>query len=309
MLQAVADDIARIPGYSIVTTLEAGTESRLEGEVIVVDDAEQEAAVFQRLLGEVEAVLVIAPETNGVLKERCRRVIEAGVASWNCSPAAIGLCGDKLRLAEHLLVNRLPTIPARIADFSTPANEMSWPVVLKPRDGAGSCFTFLIQNVLDWEAAIETIREAGVGNQFLVQPYATGRSLSIGMNISLDGKRIECLPVGEQRLSGDGRFQYLGGRIPANLPSSVSDAIQGVARATCRTIPGLAGYVGIDFVLTDQGDPLIVEINPRLTTSYVGYRQLYDEALPQRWLPSTGAITNSTARSIEFGPFSFLNSW
>jgi predicted ATP-grasp superfamily ATP-dependent carboligase len=39
----------------------------------------------------------------------------------------------------------------------------------------------------------------------------------------------------------------------------------------CRAIPGLAGYVGVDLILT-PGGPLVVELNPRLTTSYLGLR-------------------------------------
>ena len=36
-------------------------------------------------------------------------------------------------------------------------------------------------------------------------------------------------------------------------------------------IPSLRGYVGIDFIQTEEG-PMVLEINPRLTTSYCGLR-------------------------------------
>jgi predicted ATP-grasp superfamily ATP-dependent carboligase len=38
----------------------------------------------------------------------------------------------------------------------------------------------------------------------------------------------------------------------------------------------LWGYAGIDLILT-AGGPVILEINPRLTTSYVGLRQATGE--------------------------------
>jgi hypothetical protein len=48
-----------------------------------------------------------------------------------------------------------------------------------------------------------------------------------------------------------------------------------VASAACRTIPGLRGFVGVDLLLDEEtGTVTVVEINPRLTTSYLGYRQL-----------------------------------
>jgi predicted ATP-grasp superfamily ATP-dependent carboligase len=43
----------------------------------------------------------------------------------------------------------------------------------------------------------------------------------------------------------------------------------GLAGRLAATIPGLWGYVGVDLVLTREG-PVILEINPRLTTSYCG---------------------------------------
>ena len=302
MLQAVTADIARLTDWSVVTTLEAGLSFPLNGDIVPVDRPTDEAAVFDRLLHEVDAVLVIAPETDGVLAERCRRVRAAGVASWNCSPASIELCGDKLRLADHLRAYNLQTIPTKLVDLRQRLDETPWPVVLKPRDGAGSCLTFLVENQLDWEYAAQSFREAGASDKCLAQPFVAGRALSVGVNISLDGQRIECLPVGEQRLSDDRRFHYLGGIIPAAIPAAACTAIHELVLAACGTITGLAGYIGFDFLLTREGRPLIVEINPRLTTSYVGYRQLFTGTLPERWLPSTGSVPLATWKPdpIEF---------
>ena len=109
MLQAVAEDIARLPDCSVVTTLETGLPFPPNIEVIRVDNPDDESVMFQRLLGDVDAVLVIAPETDGVLSERCQQVTSANVTSWNCSVAAIELCGDKLQLSKHLAAHGIPT--------------------------------------------------------------------------------------------------------------------------------------------------------------------------------------------------------
>ena len=311
MLQAVTDDIARLPDCSVVTTLESGLPFPSNIEVIRVDNADAESAWFHRLLCEADAVLVIAPETNGVLAERCRQVTETNVTSWNCSGAAIELCGDKLRLSQHLAVHGLPTLPTTSVDLDQPTSPTTFPVVLKPRDGAGSCLTFLVQNCQHWEHAAQSFHEAGASHGCLSQPFVTGRALSVGVNISLDGRRIECLPVGEQRLSTDGRFQYLGGVIPANISPKAQTAIEDLVLATCRSIDGLAGYIGLDLLLTKDDSPVIVEINPRLTTSYIGYRQLYAQPIPGRWFSSADGTPPSPIQTgpIEFSPMtvSILN--
>ena len=304
MLQAVTEDIARMPGCSVVTTLESGFPLSPNVEVIRVNHRDAERALFQQLLGEVDAALVIAPETEGVLAERCRQVAAANVTSWNCAVSAIQLCEDKLRLANHLTAVGIPTLSTMLVDLDQPASSITLPVVLKPRDGAGSCLTFLVENCQQWEYADQSFRDAGASHKCLYQPFIPGRALSVGVNISLDGNRIECLPVGEQRLSTDGRFQYLGGIIPANISTNARIAVQELVLATCRSIEGLAGYIGLDLLLTEDESPVVVEINPRLTTSYIGYRQLYAEPIPIRWLTSADSMPPSPCRKgpIEFAP-------
>ena len=305
MLQAVTEDIARLPGCSVVTTLESGVPFSSNIEVIRVDNPFDEFDLFQRLLGDVDAVLVIAPETDGVLAERCRQVTAANVTSWNCSVAAIELCGDKLLLANHLALQGIPTLSTKLVDLDQPPDKQSFPVVLKPRDGAGSCLTFLVENCQHWEHASQSYRDAGSSSECLSQPFVMGRPLSVGVNVSLDGQRIECLPVGEQRLSTDGRFHYLGGNIPAHISSKAEAAIHDLVLATCRTIKGLAGYIGFDLLLADDESAVIVEINPRLTTSYIGYRQLYTEPIPMRWFSSADKTPPTPCRP---GPIEFVST-
>ena len=291
MLKVLFQDIARIPGYSVVTTLKSNLQHSILGDVIPIQDSEHEKAVFKQLLGEVDAALMIAPEMGGLLSNRCRQVQSAKIASWNCSPNSIDLCGDKLLLAKHLQSLGLPTIPTEMIDIAKPPHKIKWPVVLKPRDGAGSVMTFLVRNSSEWTDAIRQIQECKQANNFVIQPYIHGQPLSVGVNIRFDGNFVETLTAGRQVLTGDSSFRYLGGSIPAAIENSVQNEIEQIVRATCHSIPGLAGYIGFDLLLTDRGHLVIVEINPRLTTAYVGYRQFYESALPDRWLfPSHGPL-------------------
>ncbi len=132
---------------------------------------------------------------------------------------------------------------------------------------------------------------------FIHQPYVVGKALSVALLIAADGSIIETLPVTEQHLSDDGRFRYLGGRIPADISAESSFDVQQLAQRACHAVPGLAGYVGCDIVLPHPGhvenvlheeEPVLIEINPRLTTSYLGYRKLTDDNIAARLIdPST----------------------
>src|SRR6185295_10816789 len=74
-----------------------------------------------------------------------------------------------------------------------------------------------------------------------------------------------------QLLSDDGRYKYLGGELPI-APHLAQRAVT-LGRRAVDCVPGLLGYIGVDLVLGDAGDgsrDFAIEINPRLTTSYVG---------------------------------------
>jgi predicted ATP-grasp superfamily ATP-dependent carboligase len=56
-----------------------------------------------------------------------------------------------------------------------------------------------------------------------------------------------------------------------NLPDPDRADAERLAAAVATAMPGLWGYAGIDFLQTGTG-PVVLEVNPRLTTSYVGLR-------------------------------------
>ena len=98
-----------------------------------------------------------------------------------------------------------------------------------------------------------------------------GEAASVAFLIG-PGRRLALPPV-SQRLTDDGRFHYRGGRLPLAADSAERATI--LAARAVDAVEGLRGYVGVDLVLgaTAAGDA-VMEINPRMTTSYVGLRAL-----------------------------------
>lgn len=322
MLTAACADFARLPGCRVVTTLDARLAQELNSlssvrcaqtdgrfsngdpqsgrppfardalDVIVVENAEEELRLFRQLAAECDRTFVIAPELEGVLAERRRAVDSAGGSYLGPTSAAIELCADKLRLADHLYESDIPTIDARLLCAETLDSDLPFPAVVKRRDGAGS----LSMSLVPGRAQLEQVWRSHYQNsgtdtgELIVQPFVRGRDLSVATLVSEDAQRITVLPVAEQRLSRDGRFRYLGGSVPA---AGVSQGpIERLVRRACAAVEGLSGYVGFDLLLPDKRPaaggglhgPLVVEINPRLTTSYLGYRALAADNIAERLL-------------------------
>jgi len=302
-------------------------------ECTVIDTTGDEAAAFQRLARECDATYVIAPELDDLLTRRVQSVLDVGGLSLNASTAAIAACSDKWETYNRLIAPDIPTVPTACFNPAE-APPFNFPLVVKPRHGAGSQDTFLLHNAQELSHQLSSVSgqtnpKSKIQNPksatppVIVQPYIPGRSLSVAAIFRSDGTLHEVWPVGEQRLSADGRFTYLGGTLPvqqsfepqtpgfhqsdfgseiSNLRSQISDLktesrdahavsdfgsrITNFITSVSRAIPGLRGYIGFDLILPDGSPetPLIVDINPRLTTSYLGYRALSNVNLAERIL-------------------------
>ena len=291
MLSAIVQDLSRIAGVEVETTWDArlGRIPFARARTTPIESPADEWRHFRRLSANCDAVLVIAPEFDGILLNRCRIVEEAGGRLLGPASRAVGLCTDKLRLAIHLRDAGIGTIPTETLNWDEPRGNASaesqhpFPQVVKPRDGAGSQNTWLVESADDFTRLRSELSRDALPAEFVVQPFVAGYAVSVALIFSASQRDVEVLLPAEQRISGDGRFRYLGGRLPIRAADSA--AIQQVALAACRSIPGLRGYVGVDLIVPGQHPhrPVVVEINPRLTTSYLGYRALAENNLAE-WM-------------------------
>jgi predicted ATP-grasp superfamily ATP-dependent carboligase len=284
MLLALVEDAARIPQWEVRTTWDRRLgDFPVQGvSALIVDGESDEQAAFDRLARESDASYVIAPELDNLLTQRCQRVVDVGGRSLNSSIPAISLCSDKLRLARRLEEANVATLPTKQLG-SKPGPSVDFPVVVKPRFGAGSQDTFLVETRRRFDEVRLNFADEPAFRQAIVQPFVKGMAVSIAAFIDRQGQVTDVGPVVEQLLSVDGRFTYLGGRISGNV--GCDDAIRQLALDAVSAATGLRGYVGIDILIPCQRrEPLLVEINPRLTTSYIGYRALTAENLAGRVL-------------------------
>src|SRR5687768_10806393 len=109
MLSAVLGDSARVPGVSVVTLL-AEDHPGLGHPCRRVAPPDEEAA-FRTLAARADGTLVIAPETGGLLHQRCHWAEEAGGRLLGPGSEGVALAADKLALAGHLAACGVPAPP------------------------------------------------------------------------------------------------------------------------------------------------------------------------------------------------------
>jgi predicted ATP-grasp superfamily ATP-dependent carboligase len=222
-------------------------------------------SVFETLSAQADYSLIIAPESDGLLESWINNLQARSCRTLNSSLQATHLCADKFNLSFVLEKAGIATPVTHLFQKHLPAR---FPVVVKPRWGAGSEWTFVCHDQADFEAIPQL-------EDWIIQPLVKGVAASCAVMV-VDGK-VTPLAAGVQMIEGNKRLHYRGGRLPLDSP-----AARDLARRAVSIIPGAAGYLGVDMILGDDpagSQDVVIEINPRLSMSYLGLRALCEQNL------------------------------
>ncbi|QDU28445.1 carbamoyl phosphate synthase-like protein [Anatilimnocola aggregata] len=299
MRDALAEDFAAMGEVAVVQLMH---DARLtppnlpKQQLIPVHSTADERARFRQLVQEASATVIIAPEFSGLLLDRVQVAEAAGGRLISPGSELVELASDKQRTSDHL-ARRGVAVPlgSSFAGMPEVFDSSLFPAVIKPLDGAGSRHVRRVNSpdelqLVDWNES----------PRWRVEKFVPGLPVSAAVIGGPQG--CTCLPPCEQILSQDGRFAYLGGRTP--LPLRLAKRATALAVAAAHSLPNLRGYVGIDMVLgsaeNGAGD-VVIEINPRLTTSYIALRRAGKQNLAQAmWQAAAGESFR-----LSFSPQSF----
>lgn len=308
MARAVVADFLALPNVRVVTTLDArlreGDAAPFRADlpdplVSLVRSACEERETLTRLAQDADWTLIVAPEFDGHLLERCQAVERAGGRLLGPGSACVALAADKHATAETLHAQGIP-VPEGIAlgRGETIPKDFPRPAVLKPRDGAGSTGVQLLSG--DGPGNQEAPRVAPFHAR--LERFCAGQAVSAAW---LSGPTGDWpLAPCRQCLSEDGRFSYLGGSWP--LEPELAERAVALSRRVIERLPDRRGYLGLDLVLGDDpsgADDVLIEINPRLTTSYCGLRAAAKTNLAGAMLDA--ASGSAPAISFALDPLAF----
>ncbi|TWT83719.1 carbamoyl phosphate synthase-like protein [Planctomycetes bacterium CA13] len=212
-----------------------------------------------------DAALIVAPENDGILAKSVAMLRAAGVDVIAGSGDFLRVASDKLQTAKVLLSSGVAHPYYVASSDNRYESEIQGydRYVLKPRDGCGT------QQIRTFDSYDEA--RAELKDDLLLQPWVSGRAISVSLVAS--GQHQVFLPAVSQMLESDS-CEYAGGQGPLDDDSQSRAAVL-ASRAIAAMPPTVHGFVGLDLLLGDcASEDYVVEINPRLTTSYVGLRQM-----------------------------------
>jgi predicted ATP-grasp superfamily ATP-dependent carboligase len=259
MVRTLLGELRLCDGVSIVTTRDYRLPPVDAFPTTVIDRLQDPHVAFDLVLQSADAAWVVAPETGGELERLARLVTGSGKALLGCTPDAIAIAASKRATAELLAAAGIPVVPTFARADEIPPLPGLW--MVKPDDGAGAEGAL---RCWDHEAALERMRPG-----YVAQPWIEGDPLSLSLLCGQGGSRL--LSVNRQKIRiVDDRIELAG--ITVNAMTDPDGRFAALGQQVARAMPGLFGWVGVDLIAAD-GELIVLEVNPRLTTSYCGVAQ------------------------------------
>lgn len=287
MLRAIVTDLADLAETVVAVDPRFADQTIDATETVDIDVQQPLWGQWVSAAKDCDAALIVAPESDGVLAKAVATLRAGGIDVIAGSGDFLRVASDKLLTARTLSAAGVahPPFMALCDKRYRKTLEQYSRFVVKPRDGCGTQQIQLYDSFDDARAELE--------KNLILQAWLPGRPVSIALVASATQQTF--LPAVSQSL-GETTCLYAGGQGPLD-DDAQRRATSLAARAIGVMPPTVRGFVGLDLLLGERpSDDCVIEINPRLTTSYVGLRRMIHGNLAARLFDlETGPVSCCTA--------------
>jgi predicted ATP-grasp superfamily ATP-dependent carboligase len=205
-----------------------------------------------------DAVLAVAPEKDHCLLNISRKVMSAGKHWLGCSPQAIELASSKTQTCKQLSAQSVASVPCYSQGETPMSHQGLW--VTKPDDGCGCEGQ---QRHGSWQKALAQLQQ---NPTHVAQPWLEGTPKSLCLWVHGPGE-VDVLAVNHQGVEiSDSGVPTLASLATDAEP--VAACHRQLAKNVTQALEGLWGMVGIDFIEKPDSSLVVLEVNPRMTSSF-----------------------------------------
>jgi D-alanine-D-alanine ligase len=201
-----------------------------------------------------------------------QRILEKrGVAYTGEGVAGSELAIDKILTKQRFVRHGVPTPPSEILKNGA-APTLPLPFVIKcPREGS-SVGVYIIKEPAELAPALTEAR--GLSNVLLIEKYIPGRELTVGV---VGGQALPIIEIVAKKdfYNFENKYPFLNPNAagadhfcPAPLSDTQTRVVQELAVHATKALE-LQVYSRVDLLLSDSGEPFVIEINtiPGMTPS------------------------------------------
>ena len=251
IVNSVVNEYCKSQEYQVYYFLDSRLKLDNLGKSIEVKSSEQLYDI--KLLRTFDLILPILPEQNMELYSYCEFLAEQNIETLISSPETIKVLSDKYVFSSFCLKHNIPCIPSYL---SSQINAIPHDTIIeKDRDGFGCSHVKKISK-----------KDSIKRKKMIYQPYIKGNHFSLC--VYYEKKSFKILTLNEQDIVLDNNKIKLRS-LKVNVKNSHYLELYSILRNIYKSLPGLYAYVGVDLIMT-RDKILVVEVNPRLTTSFTG---------------------------------------
>jgi len=263
--------------------------------------------IWSDIARQCDAAIVIAPELEHWLPRLIAGLRHRNIPVIASSASFLEVATDKWRTSQHwraLGIHHPETIRLDhwLSSSLEEPSEHGW--VLKQRWGAGGVGMRRFRTSVQLREHVQGMLQSEPADQapsgktnpeedleaWIVQPWIMGQAASMAI---LAGSHVQVLGTMRQHLiespGPNPSTSYVGGSGPAVSVSK--DVLESYGKRVLQGIPGQPrGWIGLDFVIDPQGMWHAIEINARLTSSYLGYRKWLGPRLADAFLTGDASL-------------------
>ena len=290
MYQALLADLRGIEYLEIITTRDNRLTSVSES-VANIENSDDLWQIWKNCMESADLVWIIAPESDGILLKLNKMARASACELIGCDDDAVKLTTSKYATNQHLNDLGIPALESERLTDKTINSDKGW--IVKRDDGAGSDDCHFFQNIAEY-----SLWEKQIGNKdkYIQQRYVEG--IAASMSVLYGIKETVLLSCNKQLVRIDSG-ELVVEKIILNELHAHQRQLQILANKIGNAIPGLRAYVGVDLILTSMG-PLVLEINPRLTTSYVGLSGMLKKNLAEVILLSQHIVNTDSNKKCPY---------
>ena len=251
IVNSVVNEYCKSQEYQVYYFLDSRLKLDNLGKSIEIKSSEQLYDI--KLLRTFDLILPILPEQNMELYSYCEFLAEQNIETLISSPETIKVLSDKYVFSSFCLKHNIPCIPSYL---SSQINAIPHDTIIeKDRYGVGCSHVKKISK-----------KDSIKRKKMIYQPYIKGNHFSLC--VYYEKKSFKILTLNEQDIVLDNNKIKLRS-LKVNVKNSHYLELYSILRNIYKSLPGLYAYVGVDLIMT-RDKILVVEVNPRLTTSFTG---------------------------------------
>jgi len=264
----------------------------LEADIIhKVDVKDNYINIFKNQVRNCKYIFIIAPESSNILYELTEIAKNYKKIILSVDLEGIKLSTSKIMTYSFFKKNKINTpktylIPLRNKKFDLEFiiqkfKELKRPIIIKPEDGVGAESIYYFGSENQIREFFHSLDNSFKYNRtYILQEFIDGRDLSISLigsssNLNSQIATPIFLSINSQDVEITNlkiKSEYFGGYTPVEDQKEILNYLSKILNKI--NLSKFSGYYGIDFIQKKNKTVHFLEINPRLTTSYIGLRNV-----------------------------------